>query len=162
MFLFCSNLLCTISTLVQENPQWVVCLRPRHKLYKSADDRWIFAGCLFWGIGSSSADFRDLERCHKIIQQAPHGVRWETVRAPSDSLWKCQHFRPIPRRRPDDDRPATHRRLPGCRPIAVGRQGILRSSVGHRSVTVRSSAGHRMVLRLLKMGNDFKFHMSYH
>ena len=47
----------------------------------SSSGRWIFDGCLFFEIGSSSADFLDLEQCRKDRRQ-------ETVRLLADSLWK--------------------------------------------------------------------------
>ena len=39
-----------------------------HKLYKSGGDPRIFRRCLLFDIGSSSADFLDLEPCRKVSQ----------------------------------------------------------------------------------------------
>ena len=54
--------------------------------HKSHGDRRIFAGCLFFEIGSSSADFLDLEPCRKVSQRAPDGRLRETVRPLADFI----------------------------------------------------------------------------
>ena len=117
----------------------------------------MFAGCLFFYIGSSSADFRDLGLGRKVSHRAPDGRPWETVRPPFDFLGKWQHFRTIPRRCPGDDRPEAHRWPSGLRSIAGGRQWILRSSVDHRQVTFWSPCGHRRVMYGFSLEICFQF-----
>ena len=106
--------------------------------HKSLGARPIFAGCQFFEICRSSADFLDLEPCRKVSHEASDGRHRETVRPPFDFIWKWPTFRPMPQRCPGDNCQAAQRWPSELLSIAAGRQWILRSSAGHRLITVRS------------------------
>ena len=96
----------------------------------SSSSRWIFAGCLFFEICSSSADFLDLEQCrkpssgHMTIAARRLFGRWPI-------FWpNGQNFQPMPWRWP-----------PGILSIAAGRKWIPRLPAVHRLMAVRWSAG---------------------
>ena len=111
-----------------------------------------FARCLFCEIGSSSADFLDLEQCRKVTQRSPDGRRQETVRPPADSLCKWQIFGLCPA-----DVQETIARGPGC-----DRRGSCRSppddneSCGHRLFTFWWPCSHSQELYWCTLGSNMK------
>ena len=119
--------------------------------HKSRGARPIFAGCLFFEIGRSSADFLDLEPCHKVSHGASDGRRRETVRPPFDFIWKWPTFGRCP-----DDVPATIVRQPsGDRRSSCRSPPDANESCNHRQVTVWSPFGHRRIRSGFNFDIDF-------
>ena len=125
--------------MISQSAIYLVSQSRRHKLNKSSGDPRIFRRCLFFEIGSSLADFLDLEPSRKVSQRVPDSHRRETVRSPFDFLRKWPNFRPMSRRCP-------RRRSSGGLPVTVGAPVNRRQTTMNPAIIGRSLFGQRAAI----------------
>ena len=102
----------------------------------------MFAGCLFFDIGSSSADFLDLERCRKVRQRPLVGDCSATGRFALE-LTKI----------PADAPPMSRRRSAGARAVTVGAPVDDRQTTMNRAIICKSPFGERAAIHGFAMGS---------